>query len=416
MMVAGSQAYAGAKVSITVGSPHGVQNHEGWKKIFEASHPNFDVKFVYQPNDLETNQKLFAAVAAGNPPDVTFVDGPEVVSWAERGILEPLDDLVKETGVKREDFILPTWDETIYKGKKWSMAAASGSQFIMFWNKAVFQEAGLDPERYPRTIAEMDSMSDKITKYDASGKLVRIGLIPWKVYGNANSIFTWGWIFGGDFYNTQTQKVTANDPNIVKTLEWMVSYAKKYDITKIGALRAGFGSAEQKPFYVGQLGFEFYGEWEVPQIKRYAPNLKYGYNYIPGPTKPYEDGWIGDWNIGLPKGTKQKKEGWEYIRWFTATPEGTSAYTQVAGVFPAYKKSAYWQSEHLKEPVYKIFVDQLWKQTKNRPIMPAQAFYMGELDREVDNALFGRKAPKQALDDITVSVQKELDSILKGSK
>jgi maltose-binding protein MalE len=46
--------------------------------------------------------------------------------------------------------------------------------------------------------------------------------------------------------------------------------------------------------------------------------------------------------------------------------------------------------------------------------MPVQAYYMGALKRAVDFAVFGKKTPKQALDDATTETQAELDLVLRG--
>ena len=46
----------------------------------------------------------------------------------------------------------------------------------------------------------MDQMNDKIAKI-TDGHIERLGYIPWIVYGSSNSMFTWGWVFGGSFYD-----------------------------------------------------------------------------------------------------------------------------------------------------------------------------------------------------------------------
>ncbi|MGQ9729770.1 MAG: extracellular solute-binding protein, partial [Candidatus Zipacnadales bacterium] len=66
---------------------------EGFRNVtasFEASHSDIDIELVFAANDLSTNQKFFTAVAAKTPPEVIFVDGPQVAPWAEWGALEPL--------------------------------------------------------------------------------------------------------------------------------------------------------------------------------------------------------------------------------------------------------------------------------------------------------------------------------------
>src|SRR5205814_10302055 len=70
--------------------------------------PDITVRDVYARNDLSSNQKFFTSVAAGTPPDVTFVDGPQVAAWAEWGALEPLDDRIQASGIRAEDYFPPT--------------------------------------------------------------------------------------------------------------------------------------------------------------------------------------------------------------------------------------------------------------------------------------------------------------------
>src|SRR5688500_14317218 len=44
---------------------------------YRRTHPNIRIRDVFSRNDLSSNQKFFTSVAAGTPPDVTFVDGPQ---------------------------------------------------------------------------------------------------------------------------------------------------------------------------------------------------------------------------------------------------------------------------------------------------------------------------------------------------
>jgi fructooligosaccharide transport system substrate-binding protein len=88
----GDRSASGKRI-LTVWHPWGgVQGprFEKVKQAFEKAHPDIEVSLVYTQNDTTTNQKFFTAVAAGTPPDVTAVDGPQVASWAEWGALEPL--------------------------------------------------------------------------------------------------------------------------------------------------------------------------------------------------------------------------------------------------------------------------------------------------------------------------------------
>ena len=60
-------------------------------------------------------------------------------------------------------------------GKTWSVPFQR-STAIFYYNKAAFQDAGLDPEKFPTTWAELAATAEKLTKRDASGRVTRWGM------------------------------------------------------------------------------------------------------------------------------------------------------------------------------------------------------------------------------------------------
>jgi multiple sugar transport system substrate-binding protein len=406
-------AASGRATTLEVWYPYASPNWEAYWKGFEDTHADVGIKAVFAANDTTANAKFFTAVASGTPPDVSWVDGPQVAEWAARGVLEPLDDLIASSGITKDDFWAPSWNQTVYNGKVYALTLSSDANFGFFWNKDLFSEVGLDPEKPPTTIAEMDEFNEKLSKVD-NGRIERLGHIPWTVYGSANSMVTWGWCFGGEFFDPAANKVTANDPKVVKALEWMTAFAKKYDATQISGFSAGFGGGAQNPFVQKKIAMMPGGPWEIPNLKQYAPDIKYGITFLPtGPDgAPPHSSWVGGWTVGIPKGAKNKDAAFEFIRWLCATPEGTNLIYEPNGGFPGYKKAPAFDKIQ-KDPVLKPFYDILVETKHQRPVMPAQAFYMAALQRAVDEAIYGQKTPQQALDDATTSTQKELDRILK---
>ena len=84
----------GEKVVISVWHPWGGTQKERLADVikeFNRTHKDFQVRAVFTPNDLDSNQKFFTSVAAEMPPDVTFVDGTQVAAWAAQGAIQPLD-------------------------------------------------------------------------------------------------------------------------------------------------------------------------------------------------------------------------------------------------------------------------------------------------------------------------------------
>lgn len=406
----------GGVVTVSIWHPWGGTQKEKFDRVvaeFNRTHNRIQVKSLFTPNDLSNNQKFFTAVAAGKPPDAVFVDGQQTAAWAEQGSLEALDTRLAKDGIERGDYFAPCWDQNHYKGHTWALTYCADPNFAFVWNKQVFRQAGLDPERPPATIEELDEYNDRITKRQGA-KIVRMGVIPWAQYGAANSIFTWGWAFGGDFYDPKTGKVTADDPRVIEALEWMVRYAKRYDVTRVNAFSSGFGSREQNPLYIGQVAMQCLHISGIEEIKQYAPNLDYGVGYIPAPADgEAHSSWVGGWCMAIPKGSRHPDAAWEFIRWACRDPEGTAAAGRIQGLFPGYRKSPYFDSIRGK-PGYGEFLRIMEECRHQRPVMPAQAFYMSALNRAVDYAIYGRMSPRDALRQATQETQAELDLRLAG--
>lgn len=410
------KAQSGSVTYISVWHPWGGTQKEKFNevvKIFNKTHRNIQVQSVFTPNNLSNNQKFFTAVAANKSPDVTFVDGQQTAAWAAQGALEPLNVLTKRDGIRRDDYFAPCWDQNSYDSHVYALTYCADPNFAFVWNKKVFREVGLDPERPPTTIEELDRYNDIITKKEG-GKIVRMGIIPWGQYGGANSMFTWGWAFGGKFYDPEHRKVTANDPHVIKALEWMISYAKKYDATKVNGFATGFGSGEQNPLYIGQVAMCCMHISGLEEMKQYAPNLDYGVSYLPAPADgEAHSSWVGGWCLAIPKGGKHRGAAWEFIKWCCRDPKGTAIAGRVQGLFPGYKDSPYFKSVRDQEG-YGEFLKIMEDCRHQRPVMPAQAFYMNALASAVDYAVYGRMSPRAALEKANLETQAELNLRLAG--
>ncbi|MBE3123846.1 MAG: extracellular solute-binding protein, partial [Planctomycetes bacterium] len=385
------------------------------------------------PNDLSNSQKFYTAVVGNSAPEVMFVDGPQVAEWAERGLLTDLGPLLKEAGRDpaqlEQEFFPPCWRQCTYKGKVWAITWCADPNFCFYWNKEAIRKAlaagevpaefaaKIDPERPPRTLEELDLYNDALTRFE-NGRLVRIGFVPWGVYGRQNSLYTFGWAFGGEFYDAEHFKVTANHPRIVKALEWMCTYAKKYDIRRIAALQSTFGSAEQNPFITGKQVMQLYHVSGIDEMRRYAPRLEYGMAPIPTPPGgEANSSWVGGWAMAIPSTITdpvKKRAALEYILWTCASAEGTRLDIRTVNGFPGWKPAPFFQ-EAMKDPQLAVFVDILRQCRHQRPVMPAQGFYMDQLDRAVDKAIRGELTPQEALDRATADTQKFLDAILARS-
>src|SRR3984885_14412185 len=144
------------------------------------------VEPVYAGDYSQTLIKALAAIKAGTGPQFAVLLAAEMHSLQDQDILVSMDEIGLDTDGK-------TWLDGFYPafmanshvdGKTWSVPFQR-STAIFYYNKAAFQESGLDPEKFPTTWAELSAAAEKLTKRDASGRVTRWGVKMAGDLGNA---------------------------------------------------------------------------------------------------------------------------------------------------------------------------------------------------------------------------------------
>jgi len=368
-------------------------------------HPEIKVKKVVVPGTETEVAKLLTSLAAGVGPDVYHLDRFTVSQRAAAGVLQPLDRYIK--GIRQEiekmylDF---AWKECVWQDKVWALPWDTDVR-ALYYRKDFFREAGLNP---PGTIAELDECAEKLT-IRKNSKLERMGFVPW---WNQGWHYTWGWAFGGEFYDEKTQKITANDPKIVESFAWQRSYCDKYGMKAMEAFSAAYETQAESlnPFVSGKVAMIVTGDWFIAFMKQFGPDVDYGIVPIPRPAEYKEPiSWSGGWSMVIPIGAKNPEGAAEFIKWYCG-PEANEIYARGTYHLPV-SKEAFEVTSLKEEPRYKVFLD-LLPYSRCRPVIPVGALYWDELTAARDYVIHGKKTPKQALDDVVARVQAELDKIL----
>lgn len=403
---------AAGKTKLVVWYPWGEPGLSNLKKVadeYTKTHPDIELEVTFASGMAEwgTWEKLQIAVIGGNPPDVAYVDRTMTTTLGVMGALLPLDEFATKAGIKKEDYYLGAWEDCYWK-RLWALPNEADPCGILFWNKSLFREAGLDPNIPPETITELDRYAERLTKSDSStGKITQMGIIPWQ--GQGNHFWCWGWAFGGEYYEPEIHKITADHPNNVKALEWYVSYAKKYDINKIQAFQTGFGMAEQSPFFVDQIAMTIEGVYWFSSLDRYAPNLDYDVGYIPHLREVGKSSYTLGTSMAIPRGAPHLEEAWDFVEWFTG-PQGGYLWSKYNRFIPANKEAARRLREFEKDdPKMQLNYESL-EYYKHPPAIPPIGMYWTELRNAVQEAIFFKKTPEKALADVTRKIQKELET------
>lgn len=152
------------------GGPLG-ESLEGLIADFNARHPDIQVTGVSMGQYAALSQKIMAAIAAGKPPTLAQVYENWTANFIEAGAIVPLENFIEgPNGLNQKDLedIYPVFLEGgTFQGKLWTFPFNKGLP-ALYYNKEMFQKAGLDPKEPPQTWEEFRSMARKLT-IDADG-------------------------------------------------------------------------------------------------------------------------------------------------------------------------------------------------------------------------------------------------------
>jgi len=152
--------------------------------------------FVDYMSMSNIDQKTLIATSGGVPPDVAGLWHGTVLQFAALGALEPLENMAKSHGITADYYKPVYWNACNFEGHLYALLSTPGS-VALFYNKRIFKEnadklraAGLDPDRAPRTLEELDRYADALNVFvtDSHGHrhLQRAGYLPleqgWYIY------------------------------------------------------------------------------------------------------------------------------------------------------------------------------------------------------------------------------------------
>lgn len=368
-------------------------------KAFEKANPDIGVRVTYSPVvQQDVQPKLLTAIAAGSPPDVGMVGSEYAQQWSQLDMMIELTRYAKRDGVTPDRFVTKAAaQKTWQSGKMWTLQWEADPNFPLFWNKDLFEQAGLDPDKPPTTIDEVDEFSKKMLKRKG-GLITQIGMIPWQTYGFANSMYTWGFAFGGQFYDPEKNVLTPDHEMNVKALEWMVKYAK--DMGGAQNVATTPPGLTVHPFGGGHIGMSPLVAANYQSIRQALPKMKIGSGLLPyqppGAHSPGQGAWLGGWSFFVPKGARNPDAAWRFMRWCCATAAGTEAMWKNIGYLPVYKDTPALDEARTSKDMSPYYTA-LMSITNVRPAVPASSVLSNAMEKNVSEAIFGQLTPLQAL-------------------
>lgn len=382
---------------------------------YMEANPGFEVEWTFEG---QWNTKLLTLVAGGTPPDATYTNWRAQANLADKDTFMPLDTYLETTGLQRDDFVVSMYDASVWEGSLY--AVPGGADYIvLFWNKDLYSDVGLDPEQPPLSADDLMAHSEAILQKDDDGNITRLGYTP-----NADQFIQWVYLNEGRFYDEDNQRVTANEEINVQTLQWLVDYVSTIDVDKLAAFNESNPSYSQpgNPFATKQSAYLVTGFWAYEALNEFAPDIDYGVTFLPTPTgDPAERAnyLIQGWMYAIPAGAANADASWDFIKYAfidNAAEMGVSTLNGpcVKASFPAFEEGLreLMGSEDRLAPYLDVFTQTGEAGTQHWPNMAVNSFYYDEVSRIWDFASRSDMTPQEAMDEVTANVQNELDKAL----
>ncbi|WP_460750671.1 ABC transporter substrate-binding protein [Nocardiopsis oceani] len=154
---------------------------DGYIEQFEDENPDVEVTPVYSGDYEQTLASVQSATQAGNPPALTVLGANNLVTLDDLELMTPIGEIVDDEewlGSFEEGFMT---DSTLDDGTVASIPFQR-STVVMYWNKELFEEAGLDPEAPPESWDDMVESGEQVMDGAGAQWGVQIPSTTWGVW------------------------------------------------------------------------------------------------------------------------------------------------------------------------------------------------------------------------------------------
>ena len=145
---------------------------------FNASHPDIHVNLVNQTSYTDTLTKYKATLGGGPRPDLVQIQDVDQQLVIDSKSVLPAQACFEAKHVDTSDFVPRAISYYTVRGVEYGIPFAMSNP-ILYYNKAAFQKAGLDPNKPPATLDELRQAAQKIVSSGAAKYGIALKNDPW---------------------------------------------------------------------------------------------------------------------------------------------------------------------------------------------------------------------------------------------
>ena len=270
---------------------------------YSEQNPDVEIEAIYAGDYVQTFQRTLTSSRAGDPPDVAVLTNADVWTAVDEGIALPLQPFIDAEGPDFLDRFFPAMLDDCKVADEYVAIPFQKSTHVLYYNKDMFREAGLDPEKGPDTWDELVEYCKLLT-------------VPGEIYGVEIPIdFYYMAVFilqnGGTINNIEGTETYLDSPEAIETLEFLRSLVEAgYTPAKrlYGDSSSDFVAGKAAMMYnsSGSLGFV-----------RDSCAFDWGVCYLPAGKERVAPTGGGQFVICQGTSPERQQAAWEFIKWMT---------------------------------------------------------------------------------------------------
>ena len=355
---------------------------------FEADHPDIKVEVETTPYDSYFT-KLQTALAGGTAGDAFELNYENFVTYAENGSLAELG----------------SFDEAAYKPSLLDAFAQDGNQYalpesfsdvVLFYNKELFDEAGLETPTSDWTWADERAAAEKLTDKDAG------------IWGDYQPVQFFEFYkalaqSGGSFFSEDGSEATFDSPEGIEAAEWLVG--KPGNTMPTEAEGAGTPDFDTNLFKDGKLAMWHSGIWMFAGLA----DVPFEWDIAVEPGNTQQASAMFANGVAVNAASENNAAAEEWLSYLTSSE--VTADTRLSTSWelpPVADESLLAPYLDQDKPANRAAVMESLESVALPPVIARQAEMQDAITKELGEAAAGRKTVEDALAD----AKKAVDALL----
>ena len=390
---AGGQASTSSVSFMVFGDPAELAAYQDVVSAFEAAQPAIDVELIHIPDQGDYRERLGNDFAAGTPADVVLINYRRFAPFAQAGVLEPLGPwLDRSTVIFQEDFYPQALEPFRYQGDLWCIPQ-NLSSLVVYYNKALFDQAGLAYPSDDWTWDEFLQTAQALTRdLDGDGATDQFGL------GTEVSIFRVApfiWQNGGELVDSQFEptRLAINSRPAREAIQFFVDLQVRHRVVPNAAEEEAEDSESR--FQNGRTAMYLNSRRGVPTYRQITG---FDWDVAALPQNVQRAGILHSDAFCSPASADDKEAVWRFIE-FANSPEGQAILAASGRTVPSLTEVA--ESEAFLDPDAmpansRVFLDTI-PYIRGVPVHPGWVEVETLSGDELERAFYGDATVEEAI-------------------